>query len=217
MSDNQKAAPLADAYQDDDGRVWMNLRKHPEGWPGAYDFDSGCTPLSLHDADEVAHLRRWKAEALPVMSGLQELGRALGVGLGKSITARESVDLALDLRNDRDRFQAANREHIDRIDVLEADLVNAQAALDVYNQTNNDRLAAVVNAEIRAEDAEAERDALAARLAAVEAILAAWDAWDGSRGPDGRTHPDASTPADRDRLRAALHPQLLDQAPEAGQ
>lgn len=46
---------------------------------------------------------------------------------------------------------------------------------------------------------------LVAKVEAVEAILAAWDAWDGSPGPDGRMHPDSSSPADRDRLRAALN------------
>lgn len=43
-----------------------------------------------------------------------------------------------------------------------------------------------------------------AKVARVEVIADAWDAWDGSPGPDGRTHPDASSPRDRDRLRAAL-------------
>ena len=60
-------------------------------------------------------------------------------------------------------------------------------------------------------DMSATRSALIARaeraeakVARVGAILAAWEAWDGSPGPDGRTHPDASSPHDRDRLRAAL-------------
>lgn len=47
-------------------------------------------------------------------------------------------------------------------------------------------------------------EVLAARLEPVWAILHAWEAWDGSLGPDGRTHPDASSPRDRDRLRSAL-------------
>jgi hypothetical protein len=55
---------------------------------------------------EVERLRRWKAEAVEVMSGLQEVGKALGVGLGKRITARETVDKALDLRNERDEARA---------------------------------------------------------------------------------------------------------------
>jgi hypothetical protein len=48
---------------------------------------------------EVRQLRQWKAEALPVMDGLQKLGGALGLPLGSRITGREAVDAALDLRN----------------------------------------------------------------------------------------------------------------------
>lgn len=55
----------------------------------------------------VERLGRWKAEALPVMRGLQYLGRALGVPIGESITARASVDRALDLRN---RAEVAERQ-----------------------------------------------------------------------------------------------------------
>lgn len=47
-------------------------------------------------------------------------------------------------------------------------------------------------------------DLIAARLAPIRALADAWDAWDGSPGPDGGMHPDSSSPRDRDRLRAAL-------------
>jgi hypothetical protein len=50
----------------------------------------------------VERLERWKAEALPVIAGLQEVGRALGLRLGEQITGRAAVDAALDLRNERD-------------------------------------------------------------------------------------------------------------------
>lgn len=43
-----------------------------------------------------------------------------------------------------------------------------------------------------------------AKVARVEAIYAAWMAWDGSRGPDGKPHPDASSPWIRSRIRQAL-------------
>ncbi len=55
---------------------------------------------------ELRDLRRWKAEALPVLDGLQEVGHALGIGLGQQITGRGAVDAALDLRNERDRAQS---------------------------------------------------------------------------------------------------------------
>ena len=45
---------------------------------------------------------------------------------------------------------------------------------------------------------------IARRLEPVWAILRFWEAWDGSPGPDGRIHPDSSSPRDRERLRAAL-------------
>ena len=47
---------------------------------------------------EVDRLSRWKAEALPVMTGLQELGKALGLTLGESITSPSAVDAAHALR-----------------------------------------------------------------------------------------------------------------------
>ena len=64
--------------------------------------------LAVVPSGEVERLRQWKAEALPVLDGLQEVGRALGTPLGQRITGRESVDLALDLRN---RAEGADRVH----------------------------------------------------------------------------------------------------------
>jgi hypothetical protein len=40
---------------------------------------------------ELRHLRRWKNEAMPVMDGLQELGRALDIPLGHSITGPDAL------------------------------------------------------------------------------------------------------------------------------
>ena len=42
----------------------------------------------------IERLARWKAEALPVMAGLQELGEALGVPLGQRITGEEAAEAA---------------------------------------------------------------------------------------------------------------------------
>ena len=41
---------------------------------------------------EVERLARWKAEALPVITGLQELGAALGIPLGKRITGPDALE-----------------------------------------------------------------------------------------------------------------------------
>jgi len=40
---------------------------------------------------EIERLTRWKNEALPVISGLQELGRALDLQLGRSITGPDAL------------------------------------------------------------------------------------------------------------------------------
>ena len=58
--------------------------------------DSVCDVPDL--LAEVDRLTRWKAEALPVMTGLQELGKALGLTLGESITGASAVDAAHALR-----------------------------------------------------------------------------------------------------------------------
>lgn len=63
--------------------------------------------------DELVRLRAWKAEALPVIAGLQDLGRALGIRLGESITGRTATDAALDLRNERDAARAAHQQLTD--------------------------------------------------------------------------------------------------------
>lgn len=62
--------------------------------------------LAVRALAEAERLTKWKTEALPVLTGLQELGRALGIGLGKRITSRDAVDAALDLRNERDKALA---------------------------------------------------------------------------------------------------------------
>lgn len=73
--------------------------------------------ISLHTEtylkDELDRLRAWKAEALTVMDGLQDLGRALGIRLGESITGRTAIDAALDLRNERDAARAAHEQLTD--------------------------------------------------------------------------------------------------------
>lgn len=63
---------------------------------------ASLAPMREAERQEVEDLRRWKTEGLEVMRGLQEVGRALGVGLGQRITARATVDRALDLCNERD-------------------------------------------------------------------------------------------------------------------
>lgn len=85
-------------------------------------------------------LRRWKSEALIVMEGLQDLGRALGVPLGVSITGPEAVRAAEILRDRVRRVEEANREHIDRVDELETELERERLRVDRAAETENELL-----------------------------------------------------------------------------
>lgn len=50
---------------------------------------------------EVRRLRRWKAEALPILDGLQDLGRALDLPIGERITGPAALDAVERLREQR--------------------------------------------------------------------------------------------------------------------
>lgn len=65
-------------------------------------YQTGEANLLLASAEEIERLRRWKAEALPVIDGLQELGNALGLPLGSSITGPEAAERARELTRERD-------------------------------------------------------------------------------------------------------------------
>lgn len=64
-------------------------------------INAACEALDEARAER-DRLSGWKDEALPVIAGLQDLGRALGLRLGTRITGPEAVDAALDLRNAHD-------------------------------------------------------------------------------------------------------------------
>jgi len=55
---------------------------------------------------EVERLERWKAEALEVMSGLRELGKALGLGPGVQITGPAALAEVARLTAERDALAA---------------------------------------------------------------------------------------------------------------
>ena len=55
---------------------------------------------------EVERLERWKFEALEVMSGLRELGKALGLGLGVQITGPAALAEVTRLTAERDALAA---------------------------------------------------------------------------------------------------------------
>ena len=91
--------------------------------------------------DQVESLERWKFEALEVMSGLRELGKALGLGLGVQITGPAALAEVARLTAERD----AAIERLERV-------------IDQWRKTGR----AVISEMNRADNAEAERDALAA-------------------------------------------------------
>lgn len=64
---------------------------------------------------EVEQLTRWKAEALLVMTGLQDLGKALNVPLGSSITGETAAKAAKDLRTALDEERARSARYAQRI------------------------------------------------------------------------------------------------------
>lgn len=59
------------------------------------------------DSDEIERLTRWKAEALPVLDGLQELGKALGLPLGERTTGPAALEAVERLTAERQAFVAA--------------------------------------------------------------------------------------------------------------
>jgi hypothetical protein len=50
--------------------------------------------MTMEDYAEVDRLRRWKAEATEVILGLQDVGKALGLGLGERITGASATEAA---------------------------------------------------------------------------------------------------------------------------
>lgn len=71
--------------------------------------DKGIAAITDSVADipdllaEVERLQRWKAEALPVMDGLQDLGKALGLPLGERITGPAAIEAVERLKAERSR------------------------------------------------------------------------------------------------------------------
>ena len=113
---------------------------------------------------EVERLRRWKAEALPVIDGLQELGATLGVGIGQRITGPEALAAAVALKARADAAEPAGVEPT-IIGRPSDDQMRAYLAGE-YGPPSPEAVAILT---ARAERAEAERDEALAKVAAVEA------------------------------------------------
>ena len=94
-------------------------------------FTAGATWQAARDAEtiaglegEVERLTQWKDEALPVMAGLQDLGRILGVRLGTSITGESAAQAA--------------RALVARADAAEARVRAVEAERDDYRDNPRD-------------------------------------------------------------------------------
>jgi hypothetical protein len=85
-----------------------------------------CYRRAVAERDQ---LRRWKAEAAPVLIGLQDLGKALGVPLGTRITGQTAAEQAAALVAERDLLRAQVAAVRVKINVL-AEAVEAQCFLD---------------------------------------------------------------------------------------
>ena len=70
--------------------------------------------------DQVESLERWKFEALEVMSGLRELGKALGLGLGVQITGPAALAEVARLTAERDALIAVGKRQAARLARVEA-------------------------------------------------------------------------------------------------
>ena len=72
--------------------------------------------------DQVESLERWKFEACEVMSGLRELGKALGLGLGVQITGPAALAEVERLTAERDALAAQVAEGVHVTEVWVSDL-----------------------------------------------------------------------------------------------
>lgn len=81
--------------------IQVRLTRADEGDPRAF---LACAYADISDLlAEVWRLRRWKAEALPILDGLQDLGRALDLPIGQRITGPAALKAV-------ERLQAQRRE-----------------------------------------------------------------------------------------------------------
>lgn len=109
-----------------------------------------CARCDVLDEDaalaEIERLRQWKAEALPVLAGLQELGNALGVPLGARITGPEAAERARELMAERDAL-AAGAVDADHAVALEREAVAAWLERNILGAMPLDLIAAIRNGE----------------------------------------------------------------------
>lgn len=77
---------------------------HWAGEPKWHDLVRDLLAVVDEQQPELDRLQRWKGEAIPVMLGLQDLGRALDIPLGTRITGEVAAKKAAALVAERDRL-----------------------------------------------------------------------------------------------------------------
>ena len=90
------------------------------GWTPGNEADNDAT-AELYIKNRLAEVRllaRWKNEALPVIAGLQELGAALGIPLGKHITGPDALEAVKALTARAEAAEQTNQE-VSRLAMLD--------------------------------------------------------------------------------------------------
>ena len=87
--------------------------------------------------DQVESLERWKVEALEVMSGLRELGKALGLGLGVQITGpaalAEVARLTAELAEVKRTYTPCDLDLLTERDALAAQVARVEALAEEWD------------------------------------------------------------------------------------
>ena len=112
LSDVQVGRVLRDVFAlCDEVERLRHYRSLPDGyvWQDYYSPEEVLKIREPLDAEN-ERLQAWKAEALPVIAGLQELGRTLGLPLGTSITGEQAADKATELTAENERLRAVIAE-----------------------------------------------------------------------------------------------------------
>lgn len=95
---------------------------------------TGSCPVSARVCQETARerdeLRRWKTEALPVLAGLQELGKALGLPLGSRIAGQEALAAVERLTREMDELSRALDNACGRVIALAHERAEVRAEVE---------------------------------------------------------------------------------------
>ena len=164
---------------------------------------------------EVERLARWKAEALPVLVGLQELGRALGLPLGERITGQSAAEAAQALLARAEKAERAFRKLRSESRILPCDGACTDAPEEDCSRHGREPAElweAIAKKNARAEKAEAERDAAREALARVEALADEWERNHASMLVGGFSGCSIGADSAAKRIRAALAQPATDEA-----